>query len=288
MAGTRKAGPTSHQGQDGAVPARTSGPLGVNDQGDPNVSALQGDTPGPAGVGDFGPPRLLPSASAPPSVSSPAAENDRQNFMGSAPVVGTGVASVARIRVPGTNYFIEFSPRNFPASKSTSALFIQDEAGKRVLRLDYGYNTKTGQFDYHWNQKGTFADFGIADHTVAGSAGEALFKGAKLFKYGGRLLLIVGIAMDAYSIVVAKKRLRQVARVAAGWAGAAAGAEFCGTWGAGVGSVEPGGGTAVGGIVGGIVCGIAGYAGASWAAGRTYDWVEETDFEPVPSQGYSE
>lgn len=288
MASTRRAGPTGHRRQDGVVPARTPGPLGMNDQGDPNVSALQGDTPGPAGVGDFGPPRLFPSGSTPPSVSSPAAENHRHSLVGSAPVVGTGVASVTRIRVPGTNYFIEFSPRNFPASKSTSALFIQDEAGKRVLRLDYGYNKTTGQFDYHWNQKGTFADFGIADHTVAGSAGDALFKGAKLFKYGGHVLLFVGIAIDAYSIVVAKKRLRQVARVAAGWAGAAAGAEYVGAWGAGGGSFEPGGGTAVGGIVGSIVGGIAGYAGASWVAGETYDWVEETYFEPIPSKGYSE
>jgi hypothetical protein len=157
-----------------------------------------------------------------------------------------------------------------------------------VLRLDYGYNKRSGQIDYHWNQKGTFADFGIEDHAVAGSTGEALFKGAKLFKYGGRVLLIVGIAMDTYSIVVAKKRWRQVAHVAAGWAGAAAGAEYGGLWGAGFGSVEPGGGTAVGGIVGEIVGGIAGYAGASWAVGETYDWVEETYFEPIQSKGHSE
>jgi hypothetical protein len=262
MAGTRKAGPTRHDRHAGVLPARTPGPLGTNDQADTYVLALQGDTPGPVGVGDFEPPRLL-----------------------SAPVVGTGVASVARIRVPGTDYFVELSPRNFPASKSTSALFIQDQAAKRVLRLDYGYNKRSGQVDYHWNQKGTFADFGIEDHTGAGSVGEALFKGAKLFKYGGRVLLIAGIAMDAYSIVVAKKRWRQVVRVAAGWAGAAAGAEYGGLWGAGFGSAEPGAGTAIGGIVGSLVGGIAGYAGASWAVGETYDWVEETYFEPIQPNG---
>jgi len=288
MAGTRRAGPTGHLRHDGAGPAKTAGPLGVNDQGDPNVTALQGNTPGPAGIRDFEPPRFLASGSSPPSMSISAAEDDLRDLAGSAPVVGTGVASVARIRVPGTDYFIEFSPRNFPANKSTSSLFIQDETGKRVLRLDYGYNRNTGQVDYHWNQKGTFAKFGIADHSVAGSTGEALFKGAKLFKYGGRVLLIAGIAMDAYSIVVARKRWRQVARVAAGWAGAAAGAEYGGLWGAGIGSVEPGGGTAIGGIVGGIVGGIAGYAGASWAAGLTYDWIEETYFETVQPKGNSD
>lgn len=157
-----------------------------------------------------------------------------------------------------------------------------------MLRLDYGYNKSSGQVDYHWNQERTFADFGIADHTVAGSTGETLFKAAKVFKYGGRALLILGIAMDAYSIVVAKKRWRQVARVAAGWAGATAGAEYLGAWGAGFGSAEPGGGTAIGGIVGGIVGGFAGYAGASWAVGETYDWVEETYFAPIESEDYSE
>lgn len=288
MAGTRRAGPTDHPGQDGAVPARTAGSLGVNDQGDPNVTALQGDTPGPAGIGDFEPSRFYMSGSTPPSILNPTDENDLRDLAGSAPVVGTGVSSVVRIRVPGTDYFIELSPRNYPVNKSTSSLFIQDQTGKRVLRLDYGYNKTTAQIDYHWNQKGTFADFGIADHTVAGSTGEALYKGAKLFKYGGRVLLIAGIAMDAYSIVVAKKRWRQVARVAAGWAGAAVGAKYGGLWGAGIGSVEPGGGTAVGGIVGVIVGGIAGYAGASWVAGGTYDWVEETYFEPVDSKGYSD
>jgi hypothetical protein len=93
--------------------------------------------------------------------------------------------------------------------------------------------------------------------------------------------------MDAYSIVVAKKRWRQIARVAAGWEGALVGAEYGGAWGAGFGSVEPGGGTAIGGIVGGTVGGIAGYAGASWVVGETYDWVEETYFEPIPSKDYS-
>jgi hypothetical protein len=283
MASTRKAGPTGHQKHDGIPPSRTPGPLGINDQGDPNVCTLQSDTPGPTGIGDFEPPRFLMSGSTPISLMSPADKNERGNLARSAPVIGTGIASVARIRVPGTDYLIEFSPRNFPINKSTSALFIQDEAGRRVLRLDYGYNKRSGQVDYHWNQERTFADFGIEDHTVAGSTGEALFKGAKLFKYGGRALLIGGITIDAYSIVVAKKRWRQVARVAAGWGGASAGAELVGAWGAGFGSAEPGGGTAIGGIVGGIVGGIAGYAGASWAAGETYDWVEETYFEPVHS-----
>jgi hypothetical protein len=208
---------------------------------------------------------------------------------GSAVPVGVGAAAVVRIPVPGTNgLFIEFNPRFAPGGwkpkgGSTSTLFIQDTTGKRVLRLDYGFNKTTGVADYHWNQKGTFADFGIADHTVAGPTGEALYKGAQYFRYAGRVFLVVGIVMDAYSIVVAKKRWRQVARVVAGWAGADAGCTIGGSWGAGGGTVvEPGGGTAVGGVAGCIVGGIAGYAGAAWAAGHVYDFVEETFFEPIP------
>lgn len=40
------------------VPARTPGPLGYNDQGDPNVTTLLGDTPGPIGRLDAGDPTL--------------------------------------------------------------------------------------------------------------------------------------------------------------------------------------------------------------------------------------
>jgi hypothetical protein len=210
--------------------------------------------------------------------------NGQDDSYGSAPVVATGLSSVARIPVPGTALYVELSPRGWvPKGGTTSAVFIQDEVGKRVLRLDYGFNKTSGKVDYHWNQKGTFADFGIADHTSAGSTGEALFKGAKFLKYGGRALLIVGVAMDVYSIVVAKKRWRQVARVAAGWAAADAAGTLGGEWCAGVGTaIEPGGGTVVGGVVGFIVFGTAGYFGASWAAGEVYDYVEEIYFESLP------
>ena len=85
-----------------------------------------------------------------------------------------GQASVVRIPVPGTNGLcIELRARGWvPASGSTSTLFFQDAAGGRHLRLDYGYNVKTRTIDYHWNQKGTHADFGISDHSPAGPAGE--------------------------------------------------------------------------------------------------------------------
>jgi hypothetical protein len=209
---------------------------------------------------------------------------------GSAMVIGPGLAAVARIPVPGTNgLFIELKARGWtPTGGSTSALFIQDSTGRRHLRLDYGYNARSGRVDYHWNQQGTHAEFGITNHEGA-EAGEALYRGARALRYAGRVFLVAGLAMDLYSVVVARKRWRQVARVAAGWAGGWAGCETVGAGGAYLGTmVEPGVGTAVGGLGGCIVGGIAGYAGASWAAGQAYDWVEETYFEPVPEVTHAE
>ncbi len=213
------------------------------------------------------------------------ADGKQESSNGSAAAVGIGMAAVARIPVPGTNgLFLELRARGrTPAGGTTSTVFIQDITGKRVLRLDYGFNKTTAKVDYHWNQKGTFAEFGIPDHSAAGRAGVGLYEGARFFRYAGRVLLVAGLAMDLYSVVVAKRRWRQVARVSAGWAGASAGCELIGGWGAGAGTaVEPGGGTAILGLLGCAVGGVAGYAGASWAAGEIYDWVEETFFEAVP------
>jgi hypothetical protein len=207
-----------------------------------------------------------------------------------APVDGSipsaAILSVVRIPVPGTNGLaIELSPRGWtPPSGSTSRVFIQDVAGKRCLRLDYGYNVKTKAVDFHWNQKGTFQEFGIADHTVAGAAGEALYKGARYFRYGGQLLLVVGVTIDLYSIVVSSSPLRRATQVVAGWVGAYAGCKLVGAGGAYVGTaIEPGLGTAIGGLVGCAVGGFIGYEGLSAGAGVAYDWAEGTSFTPVPS-----
>lgn len=154
--------------------------------------------------------------------------------------------------------------------------------GRRHLRLDYGFNKGTGLIDFHWNQSGTSAEFGIIDHTPAGRSGEALYRGAKYLKYGGRILLVVALGVDVYSVVVAKKRWRRGVRVLAGWGGAWTGCEVVGAGGAAAGTaVEPGGGTAIGGFLGCMVGGVAGSAGASWVTGKAYDWIEETFFEPL-------
>lgn len=193
-----------------------------------------------------------------------------------------GLASVIRIPIPGTNNLaIELSPRNFKGN-STSTVFIQDAVGKKVLRLDYGWNVKSQTVDYHWNQKGTFADFGIADHTTVGRAGAALYQGARVFKYAGRALVVVGVALDVYSVVTASNPLRRSTEVVSAWAGAWAGAEVAGAGGAALGSVVPGAGTAAGGIVFAIGGGIAGYWAGSKVGAIIYDWAADTQFLPLP------
>ena len=78
---------------------------------------------------------------------------------------------------------IELRPRgHVPKGGSTSTLFFQDPSGRRHLRLDYGHNVRTNTIDYHWNQKGTNANFGIADHTAVGRAGQTAYKAAKYFR----------------------------------------------------------------------------------------------------------
>jgi len=195
-----------------------------------------------------------------------------------------GAASIVPIPVPGTNGLcIQLAHRGWvPRSGSTSTLFIQDALGKRNLRLDYGYNVKTGTINYHWNQKGTYQIFGIADHIPVGAFGTVVYKSARYFKYDGRVLAVVGVALDVYSVVQSDRPLRQATKVVSGWAGAWIGCKTVGAGGAWVGSaVTPGMGTAIGGVVGCLVGGFIGYESASRAAGRLYDWAE-AKFTPVP------
>ena len=130
-----------------------------------------------------------------------------------------GSSSIVRIPIPDTNGLcIEFFPRGYvPASGSTSTLFFQDITGKRHLRLDYGYNVKTKTIDYHWNQTGTHANFGINDHTSLGNTGKVAYHAAKYFRYAGRVFVVVGVAVDVVSVVRSSKPMRQATAVVTGW-----------------------------------------------------------------------
>jgi hypothetical protein len=194
-----------------------------------------------------------------------------------------GQSTIVRIPVPGTNGLcIELRPRGrVPASGSTSTLFFQDPTGKRHLRLDYGYNVRTRTIDYHWNQQGTHANFGVADHTPAGRSGEVGHQAFKYFRHAGRVLVLVGVAIDVVSIAQASKPMRRASQVVAGWAGAWAGCEVVGAGGAALGLLASPLGSAIGGISGCIIGGIGGYYGGSAIGGEVYDWAENTFFTPL-------
>jgi hypothetical protein len=59
MANSRKPGPANPPMDWCTIPALTPGPLGLFDQGDPNVTTLLGDTPGPLGMNDWNDPIFL-------------------------------------------------------------------------------------------------------------------------------------------------------------------------------------------------------------------------------------
>jgi hypothetical protein len=214
-------------------------------------------------------------------VHSPSATSDAPASGGIPYAVGQ--ASVVRIPVPGTDGLcIELRPRGrVPAGGSTSTLFFQDATGRRHLRLDYGYNVKTRTIDYHWNQQGTHANFGVADHSPAGTAGEAAHTAARYFRLAGRVFVVVGVAVDAISIVRASRPIRRASQVVAGWAGAWAGCEVVGAGGAAVGLLASPLGSAIGGVGGCIIGGIGGYYGGSAIGGEVYDWAENTFYTPL-------
>ena len=184
-------------------------------------------------------------------------------------LIGGGMPSVVRIPIPGTGGLaVELIALGFvPKAGSTSTLFFQTLDGKRNLRLDYGFNKKTNTVDFHWNQKGTCDVFGITDHSLSGKWGEGLYKGARAFRYTGRVLVVLGAVVDVASIVTAHDKWRQASSVAGGCCRSLGGAAL--------GSVVPGLGTAVGAAVGafigGIGGGIGGYCLGSSMATYVYD-----------------
>jgi hypothetical protein len=207
--------------------------------------------------------------------------NDSQ----SAPTSGSipyafGQSTVIRIPIPGTDRLcVELRPRGrLPKGGSTSTLFFQDVTGKRQLRLDHGWNPATRTWDYHWNQRGVYNVFKIANHTPVGFAEVSAFHFARYFSYAGRVLFVVAAASDVISIVQSKNKLRRASEAVAGWAGAWVGCEVGGASGAAVGLLGTPLAAAVGGIGGCIVGGALGYAGGAKLGDEVYDWGENPEF----------
>lgn len=185
--------------------------------------------------------------------------------------VSFGMGSAVRIPIPGTNGLaIELTARGrVPPGGSTSTLFLQDMSGKRHLRLDYGFNTRSDVFEWHWNQRGVAKTFGITDHTPATGAAKVLGNAAKYYRYMGRAFIVTGVFIDGWSIVTASRPLRRAVQVVSAWETAAAGCELVGELGAGGGILRAGRGDrhrGTGRLCGGGFSGLHGRRGG----GRIY------------------
>jgi len=104
------------------------------------------------------------------------------------------IGSRASPSLEQTDLPVELSPRGFvPQGRFNvhgfhSGCYRQKNISGSTTAIIF----KTQTIDYHWNQKGTYNTFKIADHTTVGTAGRVAYKAAKYLKWGGRVLLVVG------------------------------------------------------------------------------------------------
>ena len=122
--------------------------------------------------------------------------------------------------------------------------------------------------------------------TINGSS--STIKALNGLKVGGRALMVIAIATDAYEIHTSGYEARTIAGVAGGWAGAWAGANMGGklgvSGGGAIGSAFAGIGAApgalIGGVVGAIGGGAIGYFSGKAAATTTYDYITRPGVKP--------
>jgi uncharacterized membrane protein YgcG len=132
--------------------------------------------------------------------------------------------------------------------------------------LDYGFNKNSQLFEWHWNQKGTAADFGINNHTSVGATEQLLGEAAKIYRNVGRVLVIAGAVVDVWSIVVSSQPLRRSVGASGAYLGTA---------------VAPGVGTAVGGFLGCTAGSFIGYLTAERTSGHLFDWTQGALFTKI-------
>lgn len=111
-------------------------------------------------------------------------------------------------------------------------------------------------------------------------AAEALAKRAKwagrvrgVFRYGGRILIVVGIAAEVWKVYHARDKVKAVVESAGGWAGATAGAAAFAAWFAPADAAGPWAWAAHG--VGTLIAGGVGYWVGSETTRTIYEMVVE-------------
>lgn len=143
-------------------------------------------------------------------------------------------------------------PRRFPAAKPPVGKGGTGSAGE---------HPSLAQIEAHGEPVGKEAREAAENLAKAQKIGKL----AKVVRYGGKILLVVSVAADAYEIYSAEDHMEATAGVAGGWAGAAAAA---GAAGLGMSWLEaaPGPGTLAHAVITGAA-GIGGYFGGK-AAGK--------------------
>jgi len=191
--------------------------------------------------------------------------------------MGVSLPTGARIRFANPAWPNQWKFR--PGLPRDTRLFEVFEPGtKRFFAWD-AHVTPPGSVTphpfYHVNQKGMHGLFGASDISPIGAADLPAARGLRYARIGGRIFLIVGVAVDAYTLGSSAAKsiergtprpvLAQAVRVAGSWGGAWAGAKLMCAGGA-LATAETGPGAALGCILGGAIGGFAGYFGADWIA----------------------
>lgn len=239
------------------------------------------------------------------------AEHDPEREM----VTGAGLGSVITyegktlVQLGGEKFYISGKPPSgsfTPKGGSTSVVFIYRKSKpKKMYRLDYDtlkQGPKAGTKGWEHNQKGVakILKLKVTNHQPAGGWGKVAGNSAKVFKYGGRAMFIVGLAAEGVNIYYAENKARAIAKAGGSLAGGAGGAWAGAKGGGAVGAWFGPWGAAIGAGIGGLAGGALGAWGGGEATEAVYDlivepleeeeWImlTEDEVEPAPATSGAE
>ncbi len=173
---------------------------------------------------------------------------------------------------------IRFADPRFPIRAQTRVMTIFVPGTRKYYAWDI-HSMPVGSNNppiWHVNQRGMSQGFfGQSNHSPMTPTQIRQGRGLRYLKIGGRVFLVLGMAMDGLSFGTAVNEsleqgtlapaVAQTVRIVGGWGGAWAGAKL-GCPAAAVPAIETGPGAALACIAGGFVGGVAGYFGADWLA----------------------
>jgi hypothetical protein len=189
--------------------------------------------------------------------------------------MGRALPSGSRIRFADPTFGGQWRFRPGPPG-DTRFMTIFEPGTKRFYAWDAHAPVGATPHDfYHVNQKGMHGIFGQSDHAPIAAAELGAARGMRWVRVGGRVFLVVGVAIDAALLTrsavqsveqgTPRPVIAQAVRTIGSWGGAWAGAKLLCVGGAAA-TVETGPGAVLGCIAGGVAGGFAGYYGADWIA----------------------